>query len=54
MAKNKSLKKPKKSKNVANSNLEIAEELNIDPQLRPSKTGSVSQNTAKPIKPRKK
>lgn len=53
MAKNKSMKKPKQSKNVAKSSLEIAEELNIDPSLRPAKTGSVSQNTAKPIKPRK-
>lgn len=54
MAKNKNFKKPKQSKNVASSSLEFAEELNIDPQLRPSKTGSVSQNTARPIKPRKK
>ena len=30
------------------------EELNIEPRLRPAKTGSVSQNTSKPIKPRKK
>jgi hypothetical protein len=54
MAKNKNLKKPKQSKNVANTSLEFAEELNIDPQLRPSKSGSVSQNTARPVKPRKK
>ncbi|HSQ88214.1 hypothetical protein [Romboutsia sp.] len=54
MPKNKGLKKPQQSKNVASSSLEIAEELNIDPRLRPAKTGSVSQNTAKPIKPRKK
>ena len=31
----------------------IGEELNIEPRLRPAKTGSVSQNTSKPIKPRK-
>lgn len=30
-------------------NLELGEELNIPPRLRPSKTGSVSQNTARPI-----
>lgn len=53
MAKNKSVKKPKQSKNIAKSSLEIAEELNIEPSLRASKTGSVSQNTAKPIKSRK-
>ena len=35
------------------SSLEIGEELNIEPRLRPAKTGSVSQNTSKPIKPRK-
>ncbi|MGL4911225.1 MAG: hypothetical protein ACRC3Y_02210 [Romboutsia sp.] len=54
MAKNKNLKKPKKCKNVAQASLEIAEELNIDPNLRPSKSGSVSQNTARPIKSHKK
>ena len=42
------------AKNVAKSSLEIGEELNIEPKLRPAKTGSVSQNTSKPIKPRKK
>ena len=31
----------------------IAEELNIEPRLRPAKTGSVAQNTARPVKPRK-
>ena len=35
-------------------NLELGEELNIPPRLRPSKTGSVSQNTAKPISSHKK
>lgn len=29
--------------------LETSEELNIPPRLRPSKTGSVAQNTARPI-----
>ena len=47
-------KEPKLAKNVAKSSLEIGEELNIEPRLRPAKTGSVSQNTSKPIKPRKK
>lgn len=51
---NKGRKEPKLAKNVAKSTLEIGEELNIDPRLRPSKTGSVSQNTSRPIKPRKK
>ena len=46
MAKNNNNKKPKKTKNVK---LEIAEELNVEPRLRPSKTGSVSQNTARPV-----
>lgn len=53
-AKNKGRKEPKLAKNVAKSSLEIGEELNIEPRLRPSKTGSVSQNTSRPIKPRKK
>ncbi len=53
MAKNKSEKKPKQSKNVAKASLEIAEELNIDPKSRSSKTGSVSQNTSKPVKSKK-
>ncbi|MGL5328794.1 MAG: hypothetical protein ACRDD7_05970 [Peptostreptococcaceae bacterium] len=53
MAKNKNFKKPKKCKNVANSSLEIAEELNVEPRLRPAKTGSVSQNTARPVKSHK-
>ena len=53
MAKNKNIQKPKKCKNVAQSSLEIAEELNIEPLLRPSKTGSVSQNTARPVKSKK-
>ena len=52
--KNKLRKKPKLSKKLAKSSLEIGEELNIEPRLRPSKTGSVSQNTSRPIKPRKK
>ena len=52
-AKNKGRKEPKLAKNVAKSSLEIGEELNIEPRLRPAKTGSVSQNTSKPIKPRK-
>ena len=52
--KNKARKKPKLTKNVAKSSLEIGEELNIEPRLRPSKTGSVSQNTSRPINPRKK
>lgn len=42
---NKGRKEPKLAKNVAKSSLEIGEELNIEPRLRPSKTGSVSQNT---------
>ena len=32
---------------------EIGEELNIEPRLRPAKTGSVAQNTARPVNPRK-
>lgn len=51
MEKNKNIKKPKKEKNTK---LEIAEEINIDPKFKPSQTGSVSQNTAKPVKARKK
>lgn len=46
MAKNNNNKNPKKAKNTK---LEIAEELNLEPRLRPSKTGSVSQNTARPV-----
>lgn len=53
MAKNKNVKKSKKEK-VKNTKLEIAEELNVAPELRPSKTGSVSQNTAKPVSSHKK
>ena len=53
-ANNKGRKAPKLCKNVAKSSLEIGEELNIEPRLRPAKTGSVSQNTARPIKPRSK
>lgn len=34
--------------------LELGEELNLAPRLRPSKTGSVSQNTARPISSHKK
>lgn len=34
--------------------LEQGEELNLPPRLRPSKTGSVSQNTARPISSHKK
>jgi hypothetical protein len=52
--KNPGRKKPKLRKNVAKASLEIGEELNIEPRLRPAKTGSVSQNTSRPIKPRKK
>ncbi len=48
MAKNKNIKK------VKNTKLEMAEEINIDPKFKPSQTGSVSQNTARPVKPRKK
>ena len=44
----------KKEKKEKNAKLEIGEELNIDPRLRPSKTGSVSQNTAKPVSSHKK
>ena len=51
-AKNKGRKEPKLCKNIAKSSLEIGEELNIEPRLRPSKTASVSQNTSRPIKPR--
>ena len=40
-AKNKGRKEPKLAKNVAKSSLEIGEELNIEPRLRPAKTGSV-------------
>ena len=47
-------KNNKKEKKEKNTKLEIGEELNIDTQLRPSKTGSVSQNTAKPISSHKK
>lgn len=48
MTKNKNIKK------VKNTKLEMAEEINIDPKFKPSQTGSVSQNTARPVKPRKK
>ena len=34
--------------------LELGEELNLEPRLRPSKTGSVAQNTARPISSHKK
>ena len=51
--KNPGRKKPKLCKNVAKASLEIGEELNIEPRLRPAKTGSVAQNTARPVKPRK-
>ena len=51
MSKNKHKKQEKKN---LNSKLEIAEEMNLEPRLRPAKTGSVAQNTAKPIKSRKK
>ncbi len=54
MAKNEGRKEPKLCKNVAKTSLEIGEELNIEPRLRPAKTGSVSQNTAKPVKSKKK
>ncbi|QJA08362.1 hypothetical protein HF520_05105 [Romboutsia sp. CE17] len=37
-----------------NFKLEQGEELNLPPRLRPSKTGSVSQNTARPISSHKK
>lgn len=37
-----------------NFKLELGEELNIPPRLKPSKTGSVSQNTARPISSHKK
>lgn len=43
----------KKSKENKNHNLEIAEELNMEPKFKPSKTGSVSQNTVKPVKSKK-
>ncbi|MGL5694020.1 MAG: hypothetical protein ACRCXA_08075 [Peptostreptococcaceae bacterium] len=32
-----------------NFKLEQGEELNLSPRLRPSKTGSVAQNTSRPI-----
>lgn len=51
--KNPGRKEPKLRKNVAKASLEIGEELNIEPRLRPAKTGSVAQNTARPVKPRK-
>ncbi|MEG1310804.1 MAG: hypothetical protein RR942_12710 [Romboutsia sp.] len=51
MAKNNNNKKPKKARNTK---LEIAEEISIEPRLKPSKTGSVSQNTARPISSHKK
>lgn len=34
--------------------LELGEELNLEPRLRPSKTGSVAQNTARPISSHKR
>ena len=37
-----------------NFKLELGEEINIEPRLRPSKTGSVAQNTARPISSHKK
>ncbi|WP_455539316.1 hypothetical protein [Terrisporobacter sp.] len=34
--------------------LEFDEELHLEPRLRPSKTGSVAQNTARPINSHRK
>ena len=45
--------KHKKEKNP-HFKLELGEELNLEPRLRPSKTGSVAQNTARPISSHKK
>lgn len=42
-------KKCKDKKNL-NQKLEIAEEMNVEPRLRPSKSGSVAQNTARPVR----
>lgn len=45
----------KKSKNKnRNLNVEFAEDENLEPRLRPSQTGSVSQNTSKPVSKHKK
>lgn len=38
----------------ANFDLEFAEDVYLEPKLKPSKTGSVSQNTAKPLSKHKK
>ncbi|MEF9992689.1 MAG: hypothetical protein RSD22_11460 [Romboutsia sp.] len=46
--------KNKNNKNNPNLKLEIGEELNVSPRLKPSKTGSVAQNTARPISSHKK
>lgn len=48
------LKHNKKQTSNPDFKLELGEELNIPPRLRPSKTGSVSQNTARPISSHKK
>ena len=46
--------KTRNDKKNPNFKLELGEELNLEPRLRPSKTGSVSQNTARPISTHKK
>lgn len=40
--------------NQPHKKLEFAEELSIPARLRPKKSGSVAQNTAKPIRKRTK
>jgi hypothetical protein len=39
----------KQCTNQPHVKLEFAEELNLPPRLRPKKSGSVAQNTARPI-----
>lgn len=40
--------------NQPHTKLEFAEELNLPPNDRPSKSGSVAQNTSRPISKHKK
>lgn len=42
-------KNKKECSNQPHTKLEFAEELNLPSRLRPKKSGSVAQNTARPI-----
>ncbi|KXZ39889.1 hypothetical protein SAMN05661008_00889 [Alkalithermobacter thermoalcaliphilus JW-YL-7 = DSM 7308] len=44
----------KNGRKTPNKKLEFAEELSLKPSEHPSQTGSVSQNTSRPISKRKK